>query len=511
MSRLAGLLAALVAVFPAAAVAAPAPSRPPVILVVFDEFPTDSLVGANGRIDAVRYPGFAQLAGTSTWFRNHHAVADTTFTSIPSILTSTRPARHQRFKRSYKDFRHSLFTLLGRRGYRITQIDGDTHICPPRYCKNDGPLGLRPLTPVRERVDEMDSFLRGLRRERRPRFAYLHSLLPHVPWHLTPSGHLRDPGPPNTAARILGGPFGFDDPFLTLQDEQRHLLQVGYLDRVMGRLVRRLKRLGTFDRSLIVITADHGISFELGVANRRAVRRDGTNVEEIAPVPLFVKAPRQRRGRVSPAWVRGTDVVPTVADLLDVRLPWRAVGKSAYSRAARARRHLITSSPDVGYTVKVRGSVVEARRRANLARRHRLFGTGAWENVFRIGPNPELLGLSPDRLPQVPANGLRADFDLPTDLRNVNLSKQFLPSWAVGALRGRDAGPATRRDVALAVNGTIRAVGRTTHLDGVKAFSDEYFSLIVDERHLRAGRNSMQLYEVTRSGSNLALAPLGGR
>ena len=363
---------------------------------------------------------------------------------------------------------------------------------------------------MRERVAEIDTFLRRLRRERRPRFTYLHSLLPHVPWHLTPSGHLRDPGPPGAAARILGGPFGFDDPWLTVQDEQRHLLQVGYVDRFIERLTRRLRRLRMFDRSLIVITADHGISFDLGVANRRGVRRDARNVEEVALVPLFVKRPGQRRGSTSSAWVRGTDVAPTIADALGVRLPWRAVGRSVYSRAARSRRHLITSSPDIGYTVKVRGSVVGRQRTANLARRHRLFGTGAWERVFRVGPNTELLGRRPEQVTQVGANGLRADFDLPSSLANVDLRNQFLPSWAVGALRGRDTGPTARRDVALAVNGTIRAVGRTAHLENVKGFDDEYFSLIVDERHLRSGRNEMQLYEVVRQGPALALAPLGG-
>lgn len=357
-------------------------------------------------------------------------------------------------------------------------------------------------------MDEVDRVLRSLRPTKRPPFVYLHSLLPHVPWHLTPSGHLRDPGPPGKDARILASPYGFSDPFLTLQDEQRHLLQVGYVDLVMRSLIATLKRQRMFDRSLVVITADHGISFELGVANRRAVRRDARNVEEIALVPLFVKRPGQRRGRVSSAWVRGTDLVPTIADVLGLRLPWRPVGASAYSRLVRARRHLVTSSPDVGYTVRVRASVVARERRANLARRHSLFGTGSWEKVFRIGPNPELLGLTPEQLPSAPGTGLAAEFDLPSDLGKVDLRARFLPTWAVGNLRGGDAGPTVRRDLALAVNGRIRAVGRSAHLDNRPK---EHFTLIFDERHLRSGRNTMQLYEVRHFGPNLALAPLGGR
>ena len=479
------------------------------ILLVFDEFPTDSIAGPDGRIDSTRFPGFGALAGTSTWFPNHHAVSDSTMASVPSILTSTPPQRDkEQYKITYKRYRHSLFTLLGSRGYRISATDVDTRICPPRYCSYREPFRVRFPT-VRTRVQEIDGFVRSLRRTERPRLTYLHTLLPHVPWHLSPSGNHRDAGPRRQVARKLAGHWGFHDPFLTTQNEQRHLLQVGFVDAVVQSLISRLKQQGLFDRSLIVITADHGISFELGGIDRRLLRRDARNVHEIAPVPLFVKRPGQRRGRVSAAWVRGTDVVPTIADVLDLRLPWRPAGASAYSPSVAARRHLVTSSPHSGRTVRIRGSVIERRRRANLARRQRLFGTGAWDSVFRIGPNLHLLGMRPEDLPSTPAAaGLVAEFDLPPDLRSVDLSARFLPTWAVGYLRGGDTGTAVRRDLALAVNGRIRAVGRSAHLD---RNTKELFSLIFDERHLVSGRNTVQLYEVRRSGPNVALAPLGGR
>src|SRR4051812_41291111 len=46
---------------------APKTTRPYVVLLVMDEFPGDSLLGRDGRIDAVRYPNFAALAGDATW------------------------------------------------------------------------------------------------------------------------------------------------------------------------------------------------------------------------------------------------------------------------------------------------------------------------------------------------------------------------------------------------------------------------------------------------------------
>ena len=43
---------------------------PPIVLVVFDELPLNSLLDADGSIDAKRYPNFAALAREAYWFRN---------------------------------------------------------------------------------------------------------------------------------------------------------------------------------------------------------------------------------------------------------------------------------------------------------------------------------------------------------------------------------------------------------------------------------------------------------
>ena len=69
------------------------PGRTPVVLVVFDELPTISLMGDRRRIDAERYPGFARLARDVDVVsqrddrRRRHDVA------VPAILTGLRPGR----------------------------------------------------------------------------------------------------------------------------------------------------------------------------------------------------------------------------------------------------------------------------------------------------------------------------------------------------------------------------------------------------------------------------------
>ena len=42
----------------------------PVVIVVLDELPVQSLMNAEGNIDSTRYPGFASLLDDFTWYRN---------------------------------------------------------------------------------------------------------------------------------------------------------------------------------------------------------------------------------------------------------------------------------------------------------------------------------------------------------------------------------------------------------------------------------------------------------
>ena len=100
------------------------------------------------------------------------------------------------------------------------------------------------------------------------------------------------------------------------QGYQRYLLQLGYVDSMLGRLMRRMRAEKLYDRSMIVVTADHGISFRSDVS-RRVVGPE--NVGDIANVPLFVKLPGQQSGHLDAAPVT-TDILPTVADTVGVRL-----------------------------------------------------------------------------------------------------------------------------------------------------------------------------------------------
>src|SRR5919204_1333183 len=63
----------------------------PVVVVLFDEFPSATLMDSRGHINGHRFPHFAELAHHSTWYRNTTTVADHTASAVPAILTRSYP------------------------------------------------------------------------------------------------------------------------------------------------------------------------------------------------------------------------------------------------------------------------------------------------------------------------------------------------------------------------------------------------------------------------------------
>src|SRR5215210_659069 len=382
--------------------------HPPVIVVVFDELPTDDLLRPDGSIDAERFPNFAELASISTWFPNAHTVYDSTFKAVPAILDGRMP--RPRTATDVRSHKPSIFHVLHRLGYEVFKVESASAVCPPSICP--GTRTRRPGILARlaggGRPARFHHWLGAIRSRARAAFYFQHALMPHEPWLYLPSGRQSRPAGREPVDGINKLP-GFDDADLSVHNHLRHLLQVGYTDRLVGELLDRLRRTGQLRRALIVVTADHGYSFQVGVRSRRLLREG--NVEEIAPVPFFVKAPGQTGGRVDESLVRNLDVVATIADLLGSSVFYRQDGRSAFSSATRARTEFRIRTRDFAQEVRVGLPEMERRRALWRRRWTNLFGTGAqsrllygdpWAMAYRIGPHQELLGR---RVSPLPAKG----------------------------------------------------------------------------------------------------------
>ena len=66
-------------------------NAPSVVMIMFDEWPTSSLVGADGKVDRALFPNIAAFADRATWYRNATSVTSLTWHAVPAILSGKYP------------------------------------------------------------------------------------------------------------------------------------------------------------------------------------------------------------------------------------------------------------------------------------------------------------------------------------------------------------------------------------------------------------------------------------
>jgi len=346
------------------------------------------------------------------------------------------------------------------------------------------------------RPARFENFVRSIDRTARPTLYYKHSLLPHVPFQYFPDGHRYRTQPHEATPGLVDAP-SWDNDYLLRQAYQRHLLQAGFADRLLGTLLRRLHEKHLYDRALIVVTADNGESF-LHHASRHLATPE--TVEDIADTPLFIKRPFEHSGHTSDRHVRTEDILPTIADVLGIRMPWRVDGVSVFARSAdipskvevyeRSGRKLTLSLRDF-----------KRRIRASVRRKTSLFGSnGRPPGLFGIGPHRELIGRT---IRDSPRAAVSADINGASAYSSVQLRSDFLPAQLTGTIRGAESSSVL--DLAAALNGRIVAVGQSFTLAGNDA---ENFSIMLPEGAFREGRNRVELLSVTTDGGAPRLASL---
>jgi arylsulfatase A-like enzyme len=160
-----------------------------------------------------------------------------------------------------------------------------------------------------------------------PYFLYIHTMEPHRPYHLQEEfapvfteEELREHG---RIIEVEG--MGRIDLYQLVAQYDATIAQN---DRSFGALMAELKRLGLYEKTLVVLMSDHGEQFyeHGGFAH-------GQNLyQETVRNLLAVKLPYQRNGgRVVEHNVQEIDILPTLLDLAGLDVPRYAAGKSLRS------------------------------------------------------------------------------------------------------------------------------------------------------------------------------------
>ncbi len=513
-------------------------ARAPIVVVLLDELPSNTIVDEHDSIDAKRFPGFGELARSATWFRNAYTVYDSTERAQPAIMDGNLPEKDNQPISS--DHPNSIFSLFAKT-HRMNVDEEATAVCSRDICTNsigDEPYGKRmssmaedlglvwlhvvsppdienDLTSVSEnwgnfsggdqteapsssrapalhtranlnrgRSARFQEWMQRIVRGRRPALNFKHTLMPHVPWQYLPSGRLYR-RQPNDAIPGLSTQSYEDQGQLDVL-LQRHFLQTGFADYELQQLWKRLKSERLWDESLIVVASDHGVAFPHARERRRLNRQ---TAREIAPIPLLIKAPNQRKAKIDNAWVETIDILPTIFDILNLDPRVKMDGKSAYSDTVKKRDTLRFEIRNTFQILKIPAATFAREREQIIERNHRLFGSGADGpgRIYEIGPHPELIGQPAS------AAGPKLDVDLAyaDEYTHVDPASGYVPVHVVGSVNGPDRHP---RDIAVAVNGTIRAVGNTFTL--AVGDAGELVSVMVPESAFHKGRNRVEVLQV---------------
>lgn len=528
-------------------------ARTPVVMVIFDCLPLTSLLTERNQVDMVRYPNFAALSKEAYWFRNATSVSTATVRAIPSILSGNYPKPglmptssdypHSLFTLLGESYEMHVFEsdthvcperlcapLQASRGSieRMRKILNDVaivygHIVLPDIWAarlpsvaekwNDfaadgetpagdqadvqaGGIGKEVATRLIQRQSLFNyedrrtmfaALVSSIKPSDRPVLYYAHVMIPHGPCHYLPSGKAYASNKFDTEGLI--NDLWQKDLAPILYQHQRHLLQVGFADKLLGDFLAKLKESGLYDPALVVVMSDHGVSFIPG-DNRRAVSE--TNYQDIRPVPLFIKLPGQHEGIVSERNVETIDVLPTIVDLLDISVPWAMDGRSAFDTSQSKKDIKIRKIEGV---YRKAGTSLNSEMMKAVKRRTQLFGSEcAWDRLFVVGKHKDLMG-RPLEVYLIDSRPVaRLELDNVDDYAAIDSHSDFIPA----RIRGRifpGKGQRGPFDLAIAVNHTIRAITETFSWLG----KQYCFAAMVPEESFRPGSNSIQVLIVKGS------------
>jgi arylsulfatase A-like enzyme len=180
-----------------------------------------------------------------------------------------------------------------------------------------------------------------------PFFLFVHLHEPHEPYETPPpfKDKYASRGYHEAREKLSAFYYGRYQPDLQpLVDAARDHYDeaIEYLDSELERFVDALQRSRKSENTLLVLTADHGESFERGFLNH------GDDLYESSiHVPLMIKMPDQRKGERLSVPVQSIDVAPTILEAAGIAVPMWMDGVSLIKpKGLDMREKIVTNYKD---------------------------------------------------------------------------------------------------------------------------------------------------------------------
>ncbi|MFQ6082104.1 MAG: sulfatase [Candidatus Aminicenantia bacterium] len=296
-----------------------------VILISIDTLRADHL-GCYG-YERETSPNIDRLAQDGVLFLNTFSQAPYTLSSHMSILTGLFPTNHRvlHLSQSLSPTIQTLADLLRSNNYFTIGLTGGGQVSA-RYGFSKGfdLYGERVGALIHPNSAELlfNEASCWIKKNKDYKFfLFLHTYQPHNPYDSPPplgqiflkKGY---PWKKISLQRILG--YGYPHLFKRLKSNEKENLialydgEIRYTDEYLIKpLIEKLKKLKLYDRTMIILTSDHGEEFREHYCWGHA----HTLYNELIKVPLIIKFPKSNyRGRKIDNFIRSVDIMPTILE-----------------------------------------------------------------------------------------------------------------------------------------------------------------------------------------------------
>jgi arylsulfatase A-like enzyme/Tfp pilus assembly protein PilF len=273
-----------------------------VVLISLDTCRADYIVCYGYR--RARTPNIDAVAGGGILFKNVVSPVPLTLPAHSTMMTGTIPpyhGAHDNLDYRLGDSNVTLAEILKEKGYATGAVIA-AFILDSRFGLNQGfdyysdkfDEEMNEMGIAERRGEEVTDYgIKWLDEHKdEPFFLFLHYYDPHLPYD---------------------APAPFEPQFF----KDRYSLyaaEVSYADHCIGQVIDKLKSLGIYDSTLIIIAGDHGEA----IGEHSEQSHSYFIYDEVVKVPLIFKPPGKRQGRKIDDLVGLVDIAPTVCSLLGI-------------------------------------------------------------------------------------------------------------------------------------------------------------------------------------------------
>ncbi len=370
---------------------------PNFILIGIDTLRADHL-GCYGYVRNTS-PNIDRIAGEGVLFKNAFTNGIPTHPAWTTILTGAHPLRHKivthmgevQLSKSIP----MVQEVLRKNGYVTVAVDnmflkyGSFYKWFTRgfniYSHPGGiPAPEAGLKVQAENVTEISlKILQKLLEEKKPFFLFLHYWDPHAPYK-----------PPSPFNRLFWKKdFPENESLLDFMISQ-YDGEIAYCDSEVGRLLEFLSDNGLFDKTIIIVTADHGENL---MEHGNYMGHRGL-YDCITRIPLIIRFPNKEYKGVIDSFAQHIDITPTILTMIDAKIPSTVDGISLIN--------VIENKKKVKEVLMVENTLEKA-----MALR-----TMEWKLIIHLGKTPE----------EIPSGYVRLYNILKDRMERINLASHEL-------------------------------------------------------------------------------------